>query len=1052
MNTISNSRRVIIVTLFIALSHLPAFAQLATLNYLPRQTSLHKRVGIVISDLGSYPGLHNVTQDCGQLGNEYPLEHVQAIATLRDRGDGKTRWVITGSQDYYGWIVLLEADGSPPVEVVPGQSAPGRVLWATWYNSSNPAGIYNHPGDINIVGDTLVVALQNWEGKPEYRCYLDRDSGRAEDAVGFYDLSNPTNLVYQGKLTSTEMFSFAREISDIRFFMAGPEYYILQVHSETFLSRSTPLPVMSQWTRSGVSVAGPAVGSGSFLGPSNEYLTASVGLTPDASGKPYPPPRAIISQVFMSSAGQGSFTRMNYTVPANWGNPGFNWVGDFNDDGLADIASAINNQVYLKLNTGPGFTETNYTVPANWGSSGFNWVGDFNNDGLADIASAINNQVYLKLNNGAGFTQTNYTVPNNWGSSGFNWVGDFNNDGLADIASAINNQVYLKLNNGAGFTQTNYTVPANWGSPGFNWVGDFNNDGLADIASANYSVSPTFEVVFSEQVLLKLNTGVGFTQTVVNVPPNWNLDSNFNWVGDFNGDGRDDFASGINTVAYMKHSLFSGGVEPPQFSWFDRRPNGGLELGWPRHSLLESAVNLPGDWMTETTSPGWATVATLEPQRFFRLRRTAGDVTGFAQSTFSMPPTWGGAGYNWVEDFNGDGKDDIASANGGNLMVNLSVNGPTISSDPQSQVEFRFVTRFCENCGYDVDPRVGPREVKVLGPSVIANRLGQPMISCVDYEASPYFHLETVLVLSNVFEPKTTNYPAPVPNTWGISGFNWAGDFNGDGLADIASAINNQVYLKLNTGTGFSQTNYTVPLNWNTSGPYNWAGDFNGDGLTDIATALFGEVYLKFNTGTGFTQAVYSVPNTWSQSGYNWIGDFNGDGRDDIASAIGTQVYLKLCYPTGFTQVVHTVSNNWNSTSSGYNWAGDFNGDGFADIASAVNTLVYLKLNNGTNGPAGFTEITNSVPGNWNTPGYNWAGDFNGDGRTDLLAANASTAFFKFKTATGFDEVEAFRQDLFFTWGSGGTFAWVGDFDGDGRDDIARAVGGNVYVDGVSDP
>ena len=39
-----------------------------------------------------------------------------------------------------------------------------------------------------------------------------------------------------------------------------------------------------------------------------------------------------------------------------------------------------------------------------------------------------------------------------------------------------------------------------------------------------------------------------------------------------------------------------------------------------------------------------------------------------------MPNAWGGSGYTWAGDFNGDGKTDIASANGGSIYVQLQSN------------------------------------------------------------------------------------------------------------------------------------------------------------------------------------------------------------------------------------------------------------------------------------------------------------------------------------------------------------------------------------------
>ena len=56
---------------------------------------------------------------------------------------------------------------------------------------------------------------------------------------------------------------------------ADPGYYVLRVHWEVLLSLSAPGPAIGNWTRSGTSISA-VVGSGSFRGPSGEYLTAKV--------------------------------------------------------------------------------------------------------------------------------------------------------------------------------------------------------------------------------------------------------------------------------------------------------------------------------------------------------------------------------------------------------------------------------------------------------------------------------------------------------------------------------------------------------------------------------------------------------------------------------------------------------------------------------------------------------------------------------------------------------------------------------------------------------
>jgi len=244
---------------------------------------------------------------------------------------------------------------------------------------------------------------------------------------------------------------------------------------------------------------------------------------------------------------------------------------------------------------------------------------------------------------------------------------------------------------------------------------------------------------------------------------------------------------------------------------------------------------------------------------------------GFNNRTWAVPNAWGGAGYTWVGDFNGDGKTDIASANGGSVYVHLSTGS-----------------------GFD-------------------------------------------------------NQTWAVPNAWGGAGYTWVGDFNGDGKTDIASANGGSVYVHLSTGSGFDNQTWAVPNAWGGAG-YTWVGDFNGDGKTDIASANGGSVYVHLSTGSGFDNQTWAVPNAWGGAGYTWVGDFNGDGKTDIASANGGSVYVHLSTGSGFDNQTWAVPNAWGG--SDYTWVGDFNGDGNTGIVSLAgfNFYTYESIEAGTFG------------------------------------------------------------------------------------------------------
>jgi len=134
-----------------------------------------------------------------------------------------------------------------------------------------------------------------------------------------------------------------------------------------------------------------------------------------------------------------------------------------------------------------------------------------------------------------------------------------------------------------------------------------------------------------------------------------------------------------------------------------------------------------------------------------------------------------------------------------------------------------------------------------------------------------------------------------------------AGDFDGDGRDDLALAGGNgwgTVPVAFSVGDGtFNVTNYGLAdfPTWATQAWVVLAGDFNGDGLTDLALTGgngWGTVPVAFSNGDG----TFSVTNgvavdsstgdstefpTWAVGSGAVSGDFNGDGLSDIALVSG---------------------------------------------------------------------------------------------------------------------------------------------------------------------
>ncbi|WP_328954736.1 VCBS repeat-containing protein [Kitasatospora purpeofusca] len=205
-----------------------------------------------------------------------------------------------------------------------------------------------------------------------------------------------------------------------------------------------------------------------------------------------------------------------------------------------------------------------------------------------------------------------------------------------------------------------------------------------------------------------------------------------------------------------------------------------------------------------------------------------------------------------------------------------------------------------------------------------------------------------------------------------------AADFNGDGRTDVAGKLSDGNLLlwtgngngTLDTASGFSM--------WPDNGFKDVhglvAGDFNGDGKADIAGKLSdGNLLLWTGLGNGTlnTASGYSM---WPGNGFGQVnglvaGDFNGDGKADIAGKLSDG---NLLLWTG-------LGNGTLDTRSGYSmWpdngfkdvdnlvADDFNGDGKADIAGrASGGALLLWTGNGAG-----TLNTDSGHGMWPDDGF----------------------------------------------------------------------------------
>jgi len=271
------------------------------------------------------------------------------------------------------------------------------------------------------------------------------------------------------------------------------------------------------------------------------------------------------------------------------------------------------------------------------------------------------------------------------------------------------------------------------------------------------------------------------------------------------------------------------------------------------------------------------------------------------------------------------------------------------------------------------------------------------------------------------------------------------GLFRSDGTA--AGTVELATNFDFRTPIGFAPTPLT--------------NDLNGDRLSDILwrNAAGGLADWSMNGGSvtsgGFLTsggAAITPDASWSVAG---ISDFNGDGNADVLwrnangglaewLMNGTTIMQSVAPISGGSPVMPDAS--W--TVAG---VGDFDGDTRSDILwrNAGGALADWTMNGGSVTSSGFLSSSGVVI----TPDASWSvagiGDFDGDGRKDVLWRNSSgevTAWLMNGSTIVSSNVirsggVAVRPDA--SW----SIAGVGDFNHDGKADVLwRDGNGNVAI------
>lgn len=268
----------------------------------------------------------------------------------------------------------------------------------------------------------------------------------------------------------------------------------------------------------------------------------------------------------------------------------------------------------------------------------------------------------------------------------------------------------------------------------------------------------------------------------------------------------------------------------------------------------------------------------------------------------------------------------------------------------------------------------------------------------------------------------------------------------------------NSVTLSVMLFSGVTATRWERDLRWCNGGNQLFEGDFNGDGKTDLLCHKPSDGYkwITFANSNGqFTGTSWQHAMGWCYhaNAELHIGDFNGDGRSDL-----------LCHDTGSGHKWISFANSAGNFAGGTSWEfamgwcyhsnaelhiGDFNGDGRDDLLchDSGSGYKWISFANCQGNFIGRTSWEYEMRWCSHNGAELHIGDFNGDGRDDLLCHD---------TGNGYKWIAYANNEGNFVggtrWQNG--IGWcfheraslhIGDINGDGKDDLICHDSGNGY-------
>ncbi|CAF3154083.1 unnamed protein product [Rotaria sp. Silwood2] len=682
-------------------------------------------------------------------------------------------------------------------------------------------------------------------------------------------------------------------------------------------------------------------------------------------------------------------------------------VADFNHDNQLDIATPVfrTDEVVIYFGYGNGSFRLARTYSTGFGSHPYNIaVADFNNDTQLEIVvglygsgtvAILTQYLAAKFTNEAIYSTDSTPQPYSIA------IGDLNNDNRSDIVIADSGTDNLHI----GFDFDNDTFrfdmiyPTGIDShPQYVLTGDINNDNHLDIIITNSKHNSISMIIghgngtFADQMLYSTGDG-SYPSAVI--------------VGDFNNDNRSDLVivnEGTDTIATLV------GYD---YAVFENQP------------IYRSANNLTP---TTVVTTDFNNDNYLDIGATFVNSGNVGILLGCGNASFGAMMTYPTGIGSFptglaVNDFNSDGRIDIAAADYGtdNVIVLIGYGNGSFASmmyfstgDNSRPFSVAIADLNRDGCLDIAVANSGSDTVGILigyGNGNFATIMtystgdGSYPVAIIISDLNKDNCLDIVVVNQNtgnigiLLGYGNGSLASQVTYSIGRYGSPWStvvSDLNNDGTLDIATANYNLNSIGLFSGYGNGTFRKMVAYSTGTGSlpRYVTVGDMNNDNRLDIIMVNYGTndviIYFGYKNGVYYEGKPYSIGNEAGPISLA-IGDFNNDGRSDfvVANLMADEIGVFLGYGSELfgSLVTYDVGSGSQPRTAAI---GDFNSDGKSDIVVAnygTNNVAILLGDGYTN----FYYIVDYSTGVGSAPCSVAVGNFNNDNHSDIVVANCES-------------------------------------------------------------